>query len=1162
MTKRIVGGFLTVCVLYCGYYFIPKESSKDSREAYEDFLNHHPFQSFLKSSGEQHESTGETDRPDLAMKQNYLQTMDPILKRPTPESLTPYNKPTANARDKKSGSANARSLSTSIGSGTMWVERGPKSVGGRTRTLMFDPNDAQNKKIWAGGVSGGLWSNNDITDANSGWNKVNDFWDNLAITCMAADPIDPKIFYVGTGEGWFNLDQVMGAGIWKSIDKGVSWTQLASTTNFYFINDVVVRKEGSVSVIYAAVKGTSHKGFNASANNGLFRSDNGGSAWTQVLPSSAVDVTYPTDIEIGKDNKIYVGSDGKFSGNKSALYTSTTGLAGSWTTRDFTISGNDLDGRIEIACAPSNENIVYILIAHENKIGAIGKSVDKGVTFSTVSLPVDKDMGIPADDFSRDQAWYDLTMAVDPNDANKVFVGAIDLFQSVDGGTNWSQISKWSNNSNLNTLSCSFVHADQHMIVFRPGNVNKMAVSNDGGVYYSDDITNASTAQVFQERNLNYNVTQFYSAAIHPDKITGTNYMLAGAQDNGTQQFTASGFGSTIEANGGDGSFCFIDQKDPSFQILSYVYNTYKLSSNGGISFDVQLLDDENHGNFINQGDYDSNLKILFSANSTTAIYRVKNVTTNHGEDSIKINNMGSVATAFRVSPYTTSSTTLYVGTQAGKLFRINNANLATPVITQITTPFPNGTISSIAVGASENQLAVTFSNYGVASIWETRNAGTSWFNREGNLPNMPVRWVEYHPQNFDQLYIATELGVWSTDNINVTAPTWNSTNGGLANVRTDMLRIRKSDNTIMAATHGRGVFTARIPSDLDQTISFKTFTSKTFGDPPFKIWAQSTSGLPITFTSTNSSVATVVDSTVTIVGGGAATLVASQPGNISYNAATSVIQVLLVNKASQTVTFSALAEKDVNDPAFTITATSTSALPVSFTSSATTVATVAGNTVTIKGPGTTMIKATQAGNGNFLAATDVPQNLKVVTRIIQLTGVLDFGDIFLGEDDQKTFTVSSIGTGPIEISNIIYPTGYTGSATPSGNSISVTVTFTPVNVIDYNGNITVESNKTSGTNTITVNGKGVKITTLRDQEEADGYEVYPNPTKDFIYIKSIVPVTKIELIDSQGRTSKEIVTMVDDLTGQIDLSKYASGHYFLVIPTKAGQVVKKILKD
>ncbi len=1160
MVKKIVGCLAVAVVLFCGYNFFYEPKVVDPREAYEDYLNHHPFQEFLRASGEKHETNGETDRPDLAIMQNYLQTMDPALKRPTPELLTPMNKATASFRDSRSNSGNIQSLSTSIGTGTVWVERGPKSVGGRTRTLMFDPNDVTNKKIWAGGVSGGLWFNTDITDANSSWNKVNDFWDNLAITCMASDPNDPKIFYVGTGEGWFNADHVIGAGIWKSIDKGVTWTQLPSTTNFYFINDLVVRKEGTASVVFAAVKGANSNGFNASANNGLFRSDNAGSTWIQVLPTSAVTNTYPTDIEIGKDNKIYVGSDAKFSNGKAALYTSTTGLLNSWTTKEFNIGGKDMNGRIEIACAPSDENIVYAVIATDNKIGAIVKSIDKGVVFTTVSLPVDKDTGIPVDDFSRGQAWYDLTMAVDPNNANKIFVGAIDLFQSADAGTTWSQISKWSNNPNLNTLTCSLVHADQHMITFRPGNANKMAVSNDGGVYYSDDITNAAIQQVFQARNLNYNVTQFYSGAIHPDKVTGINHMLAGAQDNGTQKFSSIGFGSTTEVEGGDGAFCFIDQKDPSFQIASYVYNSYKLSTNGGTSFSIQLLDDEDNGNFINQAEYDANFKILFSARSTTAIYRVRNVTTTRDVDSIKITGLGTMATALRVSPYTTTSSLLYIGTQAGKLFKVNNANLGSPTITQVTTPFPSGTISSIAFGKTDDQLAVTFSNYGITSIWETRDAGANWTNREGNLPNMPVRWVEYHPQFFDQLYIATELGVWSTDNINVTSPVWNSTNGDLANVRTDMLRIRKSDNTIMAATHGRGVFTALIPSDLDQAITFKTFTTKIFGDPSFKIWAQSTSGLPITFASTNTAVATVVDSTVTIVGGGTATLVASQAGNVIYKPATSVNQTLTVNKAAQTIAFGALIEKDVNDPAFTISATSSSALPVSFTSSVPSVATVAGNTITIVGSGTTSIKATQAGSGNFLAAVDVPQNLTVVTRIIQLTGTLDFGDVFLGEDDQKIFTIASSGTGTIAVSNIVYPTGYTGTTKTSGSSLEVTVTFKPVNVVDYNGTITVESDKTSGVNTIAVKGKGVKITALADNQLAEEFDAYPNPAKDVVFVKTKIQIPSVDVIDSQGRLSKEVATKFDENTSQIDITRYAAGTYFLKIPTATGHVMKQIV--
>ena len=123
--------------------------------------------------------------------------------------------------------------------GLAWQERGPSNVGGRTRAVLYDANDAANgyKKVWAGSVSGGLWFTNDITTAQPQWHRVNDFLSNIAITTIAQNPANTQEIYVGTGEGWFNLDFVRGLGIWKSSDGGVTWSQLASTNNssFHFV---------------------------------------------------------------------------------------------------------------------------------------------------------------------------------------------------------------------------------------------------------------------------------------------------------------------------------------------------------------------------------------------------------------------------------------------------------------------------------------------------------------------------------------------------------------------------------------------------------------------------------------------------------------------------------------------------------------------------------------------------------------------------------------------------------------------------------------------------------------------------------------------------------------------------------------------------------------
>jgi hypothetical protein len=150
------------------------------------------------------------------------------------------------------------------------------------------------------------------------------------------------------------------------------------------------------------------------------------------------------------------------------------------------------------------------------------------------------------------------------------------------------------------------------------------------------------------------------------------------------------------------------------------------------------------------------------------------------------------------------------LGTQAGRLFKVANAH-SNPQVTEIgSSNFPPGNISCIAVEGSEDTVLVTFSNYGVSSVWQTYDGGTTWVEREGNLPDMPIRWAAYRPGNSKQAILATEIGVWTTDNLDEHDVYWTPSVQGLANVRVDMLDLRKSDGTILAATHGRGLFTAK----------------------------------------------------------------------------------------------------------------------------------------------------------------------------------------------------------------------------------------------------------------------------------------------------------------------------------------------------------------
>jgi PKD repeat protein len=423
---------------------------------------------------------------------------------------------------------------------------------------------------------------------------------------------------------------------------------------------------------------------------------------------------------------------------------------------------------------------------------------NQGQTWSKVIKPVDKDGGV-APSYTRTQAWYDLSIAVDPNNDSTLVVGGVDLFKSVTGGKSWTQLSHW-----YGGFSLPNVHADQHTAVFRPGSSDEILFGNDGGVFYTANLT--ATKPSFLSKNDDYNVTQFYGCALHPG--LGSSYCLAGAQDNGSWKFTTPGINTTISASGGDGCFCFIDQDEPNIQLTSYVYNTFYVSTNGGGNFGGTVLSDGNSGSFVNASDYDDVQNILYTYKTASQLYRVTGVGKSPSPSVGTIaSSFGSTVTHIRVSPYAPVGTsTVFVGNAAGRVYKVTNANTAAFVNTPLTTPGA-GNISCIEIGASEDELLVTMSNYGVKSVYYSIDGGKTWLNKEGNLPDMPVRWALFNPNDRKQVILATEVGVWATDDITAEIPQWSPANNGLANVRVDMLQIRKSDNTVIAATHGRGLF-------------------------------------------------------------------------------------------------------------------------------------------------------------------------------------------------------------------------------------------------------------------------------------------------------------------------------------------------------------------
>jgi hypothetical protein len=156
------------------------------------------------------------------------------------------------------------------------------------------------------------------------------------------------------------------------------------------------------------------------------------------------------------------------------------------------------------------------------------------------------------------------------------------------------------------------------------------------------------------------------------------------------------------------------------------------------------------------------------------------------------------------------------------------------------------------------------------------------------------------------------------------------------------------------------------------QTITFDALANKQYGDPPFTVSATATSGLPVTFSASGN--CTLSSRTVTITAAGSCTVTANQAGDATFSPAPVQAQSFSILKAAQAISFGPLPDKRYGDPPFTISATASSGLPVSFSASG--ACTLAGATVTLTGTGACSIKASQAGNGNYSPAADVTQSM------------------------------------------------------------------------------------------------------------------------------------------------------------------------------------------
>lgn len=715
-----------------------------------------------------------------------------------------------------------------------WEYLGPNNVGGRTRTILIDRDNTQ--KMYLGAVSGGIYVSD---DGGLNWTShpQNETLSNLNVAAMA-QAVNGDI-YVGTGEGAsLNFaggigtygSGAPGEGVFKSTDGGNSFQLLPATSppenvanNAWSGLYRIATHPTNANQVYAATIG------------GLFMSLDGGATWSHPTGVPTTTTTPCYDVEIASNGTVHttIGSD---------YYRATDGqnfskLSG------FNIGAFPIgSGRKELAISPSDPNILYCVIVLNGGgcLDRVIQSTDGGNVWIEIGSG-GSDSFAPMSNSVQCQGGYDLALAVDPANPQRIFLAGITLWS-------WSSNDGWLPIDNLfeDPSNVNYVHADKHLVIFHPTNPNIMYVGTDGGMFRS--INANLLTPTFQPLNKNLGITQFYSVAAGRDgRVAG------GTQDNGTQYVTYAE-NSTLtsrEVLGGDGGFTEISKILPNIIFAATPDGELRRSSNNGDSF-TSILDEntdclpyvpdssppacsgddmldggalfvtpyilwENINKYQQTGEIQTK---LITGGADGRVWMTENPLDASLVPTWK--NIGDIGTgtisavAIHYPQFTETPFYVWAGSTTGEVIRIRVG--LTDTVTKVfnlseSIPELAGqTVTAIAadpgIGAPSN-LIVTLGNYGRSTyIIRSGNAtaGTVNFQSiqgegENALPPMPIFDIALDPFfSGAKAYVATDNGVWLGTTSNFSPPytyTWSPENETIGNVQVHAIRFELKQDVL-----------------------------------------------------------------------------------------------------------------------------------------------------------------------------------------------------------------------------------------------------------------------------------------------------------------------------------------------------------------------------
>ncbi|WP_462280118.1 T9SS type A sorting domain-containing protein [Salinivirga cyanobacteriivorans] len=655
-----------------------------------------------------------------------------------------------------------------------WRFCGPDNIGGRITDI-----EVTGTTIYVGAASGGIFKTTDF----SNWEPIFDNVGMLSIGDLCIAPSDTTTIYAGTGEANGGASSQAGGsvGVFKSTNSGKDW-ECIGLENAGSIGKILVSPKNP-DVCYVAAMGPI---FENGGDRGIYKTVDGGDTWEHSLwvndSTGFIDLAmHPTQPDTlyaaawQRDQGLnYIN----FGGAASGIYRSYDG-GQTWDKLEAGLP--DTAGRIGIAVAPSSPNFLYAYVVDEEThfIKGIYRSSDYGDSWIAKSTA-----GI----YDAPYNWFFGRIYVDPIDHNTVYIGALAMHKTTDGGSSWFNV-------------FDGTHVDQHALAFDPTNSEKVYIGNDGGFYYS------LNGGVDYQKADGLPITQFYTCEIDyviPERIYG------GTQDNSSMRTMTGGISDWEIISQGDGFYNLIDPTDNNYIYTEYQYGNLMRSTDGGENWDMAI-------NGIEPGDRKNwNTPVVFNPSNPEELFygahrvykstdRAQNwtpispdLTDGPGEGNMVFNTITSIS----VSPL--NENIVLAGTDDGNISISENGGDSW---NNISASLPRRWVTSVATSISDPEVIyATFSGYSfydnAGHVYRSDDRGSTWINISNALPDVPINKIINIAENV--LVVATDVGVYISRN---NGDSWSILGEGLPVMFFTDLDYHQPTNKLVTATFGRGIY-------------------------------------------------------------------------------------------------------------------------------------------------------------------------------------------------------------------------------------------------------------------------------------------------------------------------------------------------------------------